>query len=160
MLFHLICKISDFDMWTSKHLAQAPCTEFTLSEECLHFQIAYVLVIFMLKCLINQRVKSISIFVLRIKCPAWKSNLERTLEPLLLRPWQYELSSFQAHIFNYWYSLITWIFQSLYFLKWCPIFDTSPIYQFSKFNNFIWVRWFLCKNLPNFVSLVLKLHNR
>ena len=31
--------------------------------------------------------------------------------------------------------------------------------QFSKFNNLLWVGWFLCKNLSNFVSLVLKLHN-
>ena len=36
----------------------------------------------------------------------------------------------------------------------------SPLVQFSKFNNFLWVCWFLCKNLSNFVSLVLKLHNR
>ena len=29
------------------------------------------------------------------------------------------------------------IFKSLYFLKLCPIFDTSPLHQFSKFNNFL-----------------------
>ena len=28
--------------------------------------------------------------------------------------------------------LITSLFKSLYFLKWCPIFDTSPLTQFSK----------------------------
>ena len=28
-------------------------------------------------------------------------------------------------------------------LKWCPIFDSSPLHQFSKFNNFLWVCWFL-----------------
>ena len=44
-------------------------------------------------------------------------------------------------------------FKSLYFLKWCPIFDSSPLLQFSKFNN-------LAKNLSNFVSLSWKLHNR
>ena len=27
-----------------------------------------------------------------------------------------------------------------------------PIRPFSKFNNFLWVCWFLCKNLSNFVS--------
>jgi hypothetical protein len=42
-------------------------------------------------------------------------------------------------------------FKSLYFLKWCPIFDTSPFTQFSKFNNFLWVCWFLGKNIFNFV---------
>ena len=28
--FHVICKISNFNIWTAKHLAQASCTEFTL----------------------------------------------------------------------------------------------------------------------------------
>ena len=31
--------------------------------------------------------------------------------------------------------------------------------QFSKFNNFLWVCWFLCKNLSNFVYPIWKLHN-
>ena len=26
-----------------------------------------------------------------------------------------------------------------------------PLIQFSKYNNFFWVCWFLCKNLSNFV---------
>ena len=39
------------------------------------------------------------------------------------------------------------------------LFDTSPLTQFSKFNNFLWVCWFLGKNLPNFVPPVPKLHN-
>ena len=56
--------------------------------------------------------------------------------------------------------LITSIFKSLYFLKWCPIFDSSPLLQFSKFNDFLCVCWFLVKNLSNFVSLPWKLHNR
>ena len=30
-LFHVICKISNFNMWTAKHLMQASCTELTLS---------------------------------------------------------------------------------------------------------------------------------
>ena len=41
--------------------------------------------------------------------------------------------------------------KSLYFLKWCPIFDRSTLHQFSKLNNFLWVWWFLGKNLSNFV---------
>ena len=36
---------------------------------------------------------------------------------------------------------------SLCFLKWCPIFDSSQLLQLSKFNNFLWVWWFLAKNL-------------
>ena len=39
------------------------------------------------------------------------------------------------------------------------LFDTSPLTQFSKFNNFLWVCWFLGKNLSNFVPPVWKLHN-
>ena len=39
------------------------------------------------------------------------------------------------------------------------LFDTSPLTQFSKFNNFLWVSWFLGKNISNFVPLVWKLHN-
>ena len=64
--------------------------------------------------------------------------------------------------FCYWHFLITTIFKSLYFLKWCPIFDSSPLLQFSKFNNFIWLQLirFLAKNISNFVSLSWKLHNR
>ena len=30
VFFHVVCKISNFDMWTAKHLAQASCTELTL----------------------------------------------------------------------------------------------------------------------------------
>ena len=66
--------------------------------------------------------------------------------------------SIQEHIFCYWHFLITSFFKSLYLLKWCPIFDTSPLTQFSKFNNFLWVCWFLGKNLSNFVPPIWKLH--
>ena len=38
-------------------------------------------------------------------------------------------------------------------------FDTSPLTQFSKFNNFLWVCWFWDKNLTNFVPPIWKLHN-
>ena len=34
-----------------------------------------------------------------------------------------------------------------------------PLTQFSKFNNFLWVCWFLGNNLSNFVPPVWKLHN-
>ena len=44
-------------------------------------------------------------------------------------------------------------------LKWCPIIDSSPLHQFSKFNNCLWVSWFLCKHLSNFVPPAWKLHN-
>ena len=57
-------------------------------------------------------------------------------------------------------SLITSIFLSLYFLKWCPIFDTSSLTQFSKFNSLLWACWFLGKYLFNFVHPTSKLHNQ
>ena len=37
-------------------------------------------------------------------------------------------------------------------------FDTSQLIQFSKFKNFLWVCWFLGKNLSNFIPPVWKLH--
>ena len=54
--------------------------------------------------------------------------------------------------------LIPSIFKSLYFLKWCPIFECLPLLQFSiiSFNY----SWFLAKNLFSFVSLPWKLHHR
>ena len=36
----------------------------------------------------------------------------------------------------------------------------SPLVQFSKFKNFLWVCWFLGKNLSNFVPPVWKLHSQ
>ena len=44
-------------------------------------------------------------------------------------------------------------------VKFWDIFDTSPPMKFSKFNDFLWVCWFLDKNLSNFVSPDLNLHN-
>ena len=35
--------------------------------------------------------------------------------------------SIQEDIFCCWHFFITLIFKSLYFLKWCPIFDSSPL---------------------------------
>ena len=39
------------------------------------------------------------------------------------------------------------------------LFDTSLLNQFSKFNSFLWVCWFLWKNLSNFVPPSWNLHN-
>ena len=48
-------------------------------------------------------------------------------------------------------------FEITLLLKWFPIFDSSPLN--AKFNNFLWVCWFLCKNLSYFVPPAWKLHN-
>ena len=69
--------------------------------------------------------------------------------------------SVSAHFFS-WKNIVFWItsiFKSLYFLKWCPIFETYPLHQFSKFNNFLWICWFLGKNISNFILPVWKLDN-
>ena len=93
--------------------------------------------------------------------------------------WQYGLSSFQAgdtklerflpknqHTerkllnFENWIngkvskSAKIWLSKSIFLL-----FDTSPLTQFSKFNNFLWVCWILGKNLSNFVYPAWKLDN-
>ena len=39
------------------------------------------------------------------------------------------------------------------------LFYSSPLIQNSKFNNFLWVCWFLGKNLSNFVPPAWKLNN-
>ena len=53
------------------------------------------------------------------------------------------------------------IFWHIFFLllEWCPIFDSMSLIQNSKFNDFLLVCWFLCKNLSNFVPPAWKLHN-
>ena len=33
LFFHVVCRISNFNMLTTKHLAQASCTELTLLEQ-------------------------------------------------------------------------------------------------------------------------------
>ena len=47
------------------------------------------------------------------------------------------------------------IFDTL-LVKWCPFFDSLPLHQFSKFNNFLWICWFLGKK---FVLSAWKLNN-
>ena len=47
------------------------------------------------------------------------------------------------------------ILKTLLFPSWWG----SPLVQFSKFKNVLWVCWFLCKNLSNFLSLPWKLQN-
>ena len=52
---------------------------------------------------------------------------------------QFSMSKIIGIFLNLGAHLIISIFKSLHFLKWSPIFDTSPLHQFSKFNNFLWV---------------------
>ena len=56
---------------------------------------------------------------------------------------------------NFWYRKLTLKVKRLGDFA---LFDTSPLTQFSKFNNFLWVCWFLSKNLSNFLPPVWKLH--
>ena len=59
-----------------------------------------------------------------------------------------------------------WLSKSIFYVKnlgthflLLTFFDTSPLTQFSNFNNFLWVCWFLGKNLSYFVPPTWKLHN-
>ena len=63
-----------------------------------------------------------------------------------------------------WYSSMKkmskiWIIFDIENWLWKSNFDTSPLHQFSKFNSFHWVCWFLGKNLSNFVSPAWKIDN-
>ena len=69
------------------------------------------------------------------------------------------------------FNLITWLIAFLrarytetgtYFIKWWPIFDSSPLHCSNSQNSIISFdySWFLWKNLSDFVSLPWKLHNR
>ena len=44
---------------------------------------------------------------------------------------------------NFWHRKLTY---KVKFWSNCGTFDTSPLTQVSKFNNFLWVCWFLGKN--------------
>ena len=44
-------------------------------------------------------------------------------------------------------------------VKFWPHFDSLPLIQNTKFDNFLWLFWFSGKNLSNFVSPIRKLHN-
>ena len=57
---------------------------------------------------------------------------------------------------NFWYRKLTLKVKRLGDFA---LFDTSPLTQFSKFNHFLWVCWFLGKNLSNFVPPAWKPHN-
>ena len=55
--------------------------------------------------------------------------------------------------------LLTFI-DNIYFLKWCPFFDSSPLPHSQISIISFDYSWFLAKNLSNFVSLPWKLHNQ
>ena len=72
----------------------------------------------------------------------WQKNWQRFGWFLTLKIDFHRRIPIQWHIFCYWHFLIKSIFKSLYLLKWCPIFDSSPLIQNPKFNNFLWICWF------------------
>ena len=61
--FYVICKISDFNMWTAKHLAQASCTELTLLFSSFQLTNASKLSLY-LQALIQQSKSPGSLFVI------------------------------------------------------------------------------------------------
>ena len=82
--------------------------------------------------------------------------------------WCYQKMSIIKNVLLNWYSSmkkklrkIPMIFdiKTIFESQILGLFDTSPLHQFSKFNNFLWVCWFLGKNISFFVSPDFKLHN-
>ena len=59
----------------------------------------------------------------------------------------------------YWHFSIIPIFKSLYFLKWCPIFDSLPPHQFAKFNDFLLSRLVFRQFFSDILSLNWKSDN-
>ena len=68
--------------------------------------------------------------------------------------WYSSMKKIEKDLDNFWHGKLT-----LNVRKWQFVSDTSPLHQFAKFNSFLWVCWFLAKNLFNFVSLPWKLYN-
>ena len=48
LFFHVVCKISNFDKWTAKHLVQAPFTELTLLLDETNLPSMYISFLFQL----------------------------------------------------------------------------------------------------------------
>ena len=94
------------------------------------------------------------------KCRIWlsKSIFYVKIIGIFLNLFFMEEYQFRNTVFCYWHFLIASIFNSLYFLKWCPIFDSASLHQFSKFNNFLWICWFFQFFIPrlNTRQLVLQ----
>ena len=62
--------------------------------------------------------------------------------------WWGDGRKWQSWTFNIKYFCIEqYEFRGANFLKWCPIFDSLPLCQFKKYNNALWVSWFLGQNL-------------
>ena len=87
-------------------------------------------------CLRINRLKG-NYWILRIGCLNWYSSMKKKLRNIRMI-FDVENRLWSQILVKFWY---------------------SPLTQFSKFNNFLWVCWFLGKNISNFVPLIWKLHN-
>ena len=54
---------------------------------------------------------------------------------------------------------ISIIFKELYLVKMCPISTGLPLFLFTKYKNFLWICWLLCKHLTNLGCCSKKFHN-
>ena len=52
------------------------------------------------------------------------------------------------------------IFRITLLLKWCQIFDSSPLHQFSEFMNFVWVKTYPKRMLTVIKELTLSLNRK
>ena len=65
------------------------------------------------------------------------------LKPKFLFEYQIRRTTFISNIFHFNHFLKN-------FVKVCPIFAGSPLFLFTKYQHFLWVCCFLCKDLTNF----------
>ena len=70
-----------------------------------------------------------------------------------INKYQFRSTYCYSHFFIFFFSLI------FLFIKSYPILVSLPLIQNSKFNNFLWVCWFLWKSLSNILPPAWKLHN-
>ena len=89
-------------------------------------------------CLINSRARHSAIYKL-------KSQNQKSIQKFSCKYWGFRICEFGCSM--------TWARYLL--LKWCPIFDSSPLTQFLKFNNFLWKG----KKIKTFLILYSPLEN-
>ena len=107
------------------------------------------------------------IFIFLTKTINSADKIDMILVNKVHKHWSFQKMSITKNVILNWYSSMKKEFRKIQIIfnleNWlCQIlalFDSSPLIQNSKFNNLVWVCWFLGKNLSNFVCPNWKLHN-
>ena len=143
MFFHVTCKISNFNMWTTKHLAQASCTELTLLRSLWGDPFEYLLghklnkwtrvcLLQIFQALLCVKVSAAQKYLLTCFLYVWdllEMNHKRDMTP--------SITSFGLCIFMHWIGLnITWRlivwwnkYRTIHFyLMWTLFFRTKIVF--------------------------------